>query len=129
MLGGDASLAQSGLVAAKENAVFIIGNGTAAAGLRAANNYFSGGCWQRSARQHHCRPLARPSCSTPRNSRGWTLAPIIELDGTNAFHGLRFQDRRGGSTVRGFVVNNFQNWYGVELTGAGETSSPGIIST
>ena len=42
-LGGDASLVQSGLVAAKENAVFMISNGTAATGLRAANNYFVGG--------------------------------------------------------------------------------------
>ena len=31
-LGGDASLAQSGLVAANENAIFMISNGTAAAG-------------------------------------------------------------------------------------------------
>ena len=43
LLGGDASLAQAGLVAAKENAVFMISNGTSAAGLRASNNYFSGG--------------------------------------------------------------------------------------
>ncbi|MCK7514191.1 MAG: hypothetical protein MZV70_66030 [Desulfobacterales bacterium] len=30
-------------MAGKENAVFMISNGTTAAGLRASNNYFSGG--------------------------------------------------------------------------------------
>jgi hypothetical protein len=83
MLGGDASLAQSGLVAAKENAVFMVGNGTAAAGLRAANNYFSGGVAT-------IRPATSlPTIGTPivfnaQKQPGWTLAPIIELDGTNA---------------------------------------------
>ena len=39
----NAGLAQSGLVAGKDNAVFMVSNGTAAAGLRVANNYFAGG--------------------------------------------------------------------------------------
>ena len=82
-LGGDASLAQSGLVAAKENAVFMISNGTAAAGLRAANNYFSGGIATITPTS------ALPTISTPmvlnaQKQPGWTLAPIVELNGTGA---------------------------------------------
>ncbi len=117
-LGGDASLAQSGLVAAKENAVFLISNGTAVAGLRAANNYFTGGVAKISPTS------AMPVISTPmvlnaQQQPGWTLAPILELDGTNASTASGLKVTGGGSTVRGFVINNFSNWYGVELNGSG----------
>jgi len=117
-LGGDASLNQSGLVANKENAVFMISNGTDAPGLRAANNYFSGGVATISPAS------ALPTISTPmvlnaQKQPGWTLAPIVELNGTNASTASGLKVTGGGSTVRGFVVNNFQNWYGIELTGSG----------
>ena len=106
-LGGDASLAQSGLVAAKENAVFMISNGTAAAGLRATNNYFTGGV------ATIAPASALPTISTPvvidaRKQPGWTSAPIIELNGTGAggsVNGLTIS--AGSSTVRGLVINRF----------------------
>ncbi|MCK7514186.1 MAG: hypothetical protein MZV70_66005 [Desulfobacterales bacterium] len=47
-----------------------------------------------------------------------TLWPEIELDGTNASTASGLKITGGGSTVRGFVINNFQNWYGVELNGS-----------
>ncbi len=106
-LGGDASLAQSGLVAGKENAVFMISNGTSAAGLRSANNYFSGGVATISPNS------ALPAISTvmvidAQKQPGWTSAPILELNGQNAGSGAKgIQLTGGSSTVRGFVINRF----------------------
>ena len=126
-LGGDASLAQSGLVPAKENAVFMIRNGTAAAGLRAANNYFSGGV------ATIAPASALPTISTPmvldaQKQPGWSAAPIIELDGINA-----------GSTTHGLNVTaeaaRSAGWSSTtsatrESTSTAETatSSPGTTS-
>ena len=117
-LGGDASLAQSGLVAANENAIFMISNGTAAAGLRAANNYFSSGVATITTMS------ALPTISTPmvinaQKQPGWSSSPIIELNGTNASTASGLKITAGSSTVRGFVVNNFSTQYGIELSGSG----------
>ncbi len=128
-LTGDASLAQSGLVAAKDNAVFMISNGTAAAGLRSANNYFSGGAATISPTS------AFPTISTVmivdgQKQPGWTSAPVIELNGSLAggspgalgVSGIRVS--AGSSTIRGFVINQF--------TGAGvrlETSGSNTIAS
>ncbi len=78
-LGGDASLVQSGLVAARENAVFMISNGTAAAGLRATNNYFSGGV-----------ATIRPTSALP------TINRTVVIDGTT-------QTVNGGDTNPGVL--------------------------
>ncbi|MBE0606319.1 MAG: DUF2341 domain-containing protein [Deltaproteobacteria bacterium] len=122
-LGGDASLLQSGLVAAKENAVFMISNGTAAAGLRAANNYFSGGV------ATIAPASALPTISTPmvivaQKQPGWTLAPIVELNGTS-LGANAFTLTAGGSTLRGFAVNRLNNWAGVVISGAGGSTVAG----
>ena len=117
-LGGDASLAQSGLVAAKENAVFMISNGTAAAGLRAANNYFSGGVATITPTS------ALPTISTPmvlnaQKQPGWTLAPIVELNGAGAgaaVDGLNITASGSNSILRGLVVNRFLG-DGIEISG------------
>lgn len=132
-LGGDASLAQSGRPAAIENAIVMIGNGTAAAGLRAANNYFTGGVATISPAS------ALPTISTPmilnaQAQPGWTSAPIIELNGTGAGAGTNgFLLTAGNTIVRGFIINRFTangiqisgvnalvagNWIGLDATGA-----------
>ena len=117
-LGGDATLVQAGRPAGIENTLFMISNGTAAAGLRAANNYFSGGVGTiapASALPIISAPLVLDAQAQP----GWTSNPIIELNGTGASTASGLKVTGGGSTVRGFVVNNFQNWYGIELNGSG----------
>jgi uncharacterized repeat protein (TIGR01451 family) len=110
-LGGDASLAQSGLVAAKENAVFMISNGTAAAGLRAANNYFPGGVATISPTS------ILPTISTPvvidaQKQPGFAGTPIVQLDGAGAgggANGLSLASGGTGSTVRGLMLTRFSN--------------------
>ncbi len=109
-------LAQSGLVAGKDNAVFMISNGTAAAGLRAANNYFAGGI----ASVAPATPLpvvTDPVVLDAPKQPGWTAPPIIELNGTAA-SGNGFSISAGASVVRGWVVNRFPG-SGLELSGAG----------
>ncbi len=128
-LGGDASLAQAGLVAGKENAVFMISNGTAAPGLRAANNYFSGGVVTITPGS------ALPAVSTPvvidaQKQPGWSAAPIVVLDGINAgstAHGLNVTG--GGSTIRGLVINNF-SYAGINInSGNGNVVAGNYIGT
>ena len=106
-LTGDASLAQSGLTAAKDNAVFMISNGTRAAGLRSANNYFSSGIATISP------TAALPIVSTvmvldAQKQPGWTSTPVIELNGTNAGLGVKgLELTAGNSIVRGLIINRF----------------------
>jgi len=134
-LGGDASLVQSGLVAAKENAVFMISNGTAATGLRASNNYFSGGA----ATITPASDL--PNISTPmvidaQKQPGWSGSPVVVLNGGSYGAngtGLTIVFGSGGSAVRGLNIQNFTaaginisassgntiagNWIGLNTTG------------
>jgi hypothetical protein len=129
-LGGDASLAQAGLVAGKDNAVFMISNGTSAAGLRSANNYFSGGV------ATIVPTSALPTLSTSmvldaQKQPGWTSAPIIELNGASAGASANgfLIDGAGSVTIRGFVINRFlldgiENW-----TGGGNTIQGNYIGT
>lgn len=99
-------LAQAGLTAGIDNAVFMISNGTAAPGLRAAINYFTGGIATIS-------PLsALPSVTDPviidgQKQPGWTSAPVVELNGTSAgaAHGISIS--AGNSTIRGLTINRF----------------------
>ena len=106
-LGGDASLAQSGLIAAKENAVFMISNGAAAAGLRAANNYFAGGAATITP------TTALPTISTAmildaQKQPGWSSTPVVVLDGNGiAADGLVLSATADGTTIRGLVIRDF----------------------
>jgi hypothetical protein len=131
-LGGDASLAQIGRPAGVENAIFMISNGTAAPGLRAANNYFVGAV----ATIGPSSPLPAISASmvlSAQNQPGWTSAPIVELNGTGAGAGANgLLISAGNVTVRGLIVNRFSasgiqisgtsavvagNWLGLDATG------------
>ena len=132
-LSGDASLAQSGLVAGKENAIFMISNGTSAGGLRSSNNYFSGGVATISPTS------ALPTISTPmvidaQKQPGWTSAPIVELNGTNAGSGTNgLSVTGGGTTVKGLIVNRFGgagSGSGIRMqTGGGNTVAGCYIGT
>jgi hypothetical protein len=114
-LGGDASLAQSGRSAAIENLVFMISNGTAGSGLRSAYNYFT-----TSAGAYNVATIS-PASLLPtitsalvldaQTQPGWSLAPLIELNGTNAgttttSNGL--QPLASNCVIRGFVINRFK---------------------
>jgi hypothetical protein len=110
-LGGDAALVQSGLVAAKENAIFMISNGTAAAGLRAANNYFSGGV-ATIAPASALPTISAPLVFDAQKQPGWTSVPIVEINGTNAgigANGLTLNVGASGSIIRGLVINRFSS--------------------
>ena len=106
-LGGDASLGQSGRTAAIENLVFMIGNGSAAAGLRSTVNLFSGGV------ASVALASALPTLTTAlvidaQTQPGWTLAPIVEINGSGAGGSTAGLTINGaGSTVRGLIVNRF----------------------
>ena len=129
LLGGDVSLAQSGLVAGRENAVFMIGNGTSAAGLRSAVNYFSSGVATFSPAS------VLPSISTPmvldaQKQPGWSSAPIIELNGTSAGASNNGLTITGGATVvRGFIINRFSNHAIHLLTAGADTVQANYIGT
>ena len=137
-LGGDASLAQSSLVAAKENAVFMISNGTAAAGLRTANNYFSGGVATispTSALPTISSPLVidgytQPGASANTLAIGSNAVLVIVLDGINAGDTTPgFSIAAGATTVRGLVINNF-TYAGIHLdSGDGNTIAGNYIGT
>ena len=120
--GRRCSLAQSGLVAANENAVFMISNGTAAAGLRPPTTTFRA-AWPRSARLPACRPF-QPVVIDAQKQPGWTSAPIVELNGTSAAaNGLVISG--GSSTVRGLIINRFNSWYGIQITTNGGNTIAG----
>jgi hypothetical protein len=117
-LGGDAGLAQSGRPAGIENGLFMISNGTAAAGLRATNDYFSGGVATISLTS------GLPVVSTPmaidaQAQPGWSSPPIIALNGAGAGAsqpGLHITS--GSCIVRGLVVDRFSS-DGITLASAG----------
>ena len=108
-LGNDAALAQAGRTAGIEHVVFMISNGSNAAGLRSSQNAFSGGVATISPTS------ALPTVSSPlvldaQTQPGWTLAPMVELDGTSAGAGVTGLTLGGaGCVLRGFVINRFHN--------------------
>lgn len=100
-------LAQSGRAAGIDNAIWMISNGTAAPGLRAAFNYFSGGV-ATIAPNSALPAITDPVILDAQTQPGWTTTPIIQLSGTSAGAGARGLDiSAGGSTVRGFIINAF----------------------
>ncbi len=127
-LTSDAALLQVGGVAARENLVFMISNGTAGAGLRAANNLFVSGVAS-------IAPLsALPTVSAPlvidaQKQPGWVSVPIVELNGAGAGAGASgLSISAGSSTVRGLVINRFAATAGVagiSLSGSGGNTVQG----
>jgi parallel beta-helix repeat protein len=141
-LGGDASLAQSGRGAAIENLVFMVSNGTTAAGLRSTNNYFSGGV------ATIAPASALPTLSTSmvidaQTQPGWTANPVLELNGTS-MGGVCLTLSAGSVTLRGWVVNRCPgdavnitggsahvlqgNWIGLNNTGTAASAASASTS-
>ncbi|HEY0977807.1 MAG TPA: HYR domain-containing protein [Flavobacteriales bacterium] len=121
-------LAIQGRTAGMEHAIFMIGNGTAAPGLRAANNSFSGGVAtiQPSIFMTH---ITAPLVLDAQTQPGWTNAPILELNGNGSnASGLRFTTGANGSVLRGFVIGRFMD-AGVEVEGNDVTVQGCYIGT
>jgi hypothetical protein len=121
-LGGDASLAQSGRTAGIENLVFMISNGTAGSGLRSAYNLFTtsaGSYFVATTAPASALPAVTSTLTIDAQTQpGWTLNPLIELNGSGAGAGVNgLTVNATGSIVRGLVINRF--------TGEGLTSTAG----
>ncbi len=113
------NLAQAGRSPARDNAVFMLADGTARPGLRASY------ATQFTAGVATIAPTsALPAVSSPAvidgwTQPGWTSAPIIELNGTSAGAGVDGLALPAGSTtVRGLVINRFGR-HGIYATAAG----------
>ena len=138
-LGGDAALAQTGRPAAIENLVFMISNGTSGAGgslslsaggLRSGLNYFNTSAGSYSVATvaltssdnidwslHATTPMVVDAQTQP----GWTLNPIIEINGAGAGTvRTALMLNAGGSTVRGLVINRATS-HGLFVYGNGNT--------
>jgi choice-of-anchor C domain-containing protein len=116
-LGNDAALAVSGRTAGIEHVVFMIGNGSAAPGLRASVNLFAGGV--ATIRPGVTLAVSQPLVIDAQTQPGWSASPIVELDGSGAAaasDGLALDS--GGSTVRGLIVNRWPA-AGIKLGGSG----------
>ena len=144
-LTGDASLAQSGRTGAIENLVFMLPNGTAAAGLRSTLTAFSGGVAT-------IAPVtALPTLSTSmvidaQTQPGWAANPVVQLNGNGMGIGVNCLSlSAGGSTLRGLVINRcradalrvtggsahvFQgNWIGLNSAGTAASAFAGSSSS
>ncbi len=119
---GNAGLAQAGRSAGIDNAIWMISNGSAAAGLRAAHNAFSGGV-ATIAPTSALPVITDPVILDAQTQPGWASAPIVQLSGISAGPGARgLELQAGGSTVRGFIINGFTgnaNSAGVWIATAG----------
>jgi uncharacterized repeat protein (TIGR01451 family) len=122
---GNGGLAQAGRTAGIESAIFMISNGSSAAGLRSSLNYFSGGVATLSP------GTALPTITAPvildaQTQPGWTSAPILVLAG-NAAAGSGLTITAGSSAVRGFVINGFSagGAAGISISGSGGNTIEG----
>ena len=123
---GNGGLAQAGRTAGIESAIFMISNGSAAPGLRASLNYFSGGVATISVATwlpHVTDPIVLDGRTQP----GFSNVPIIELNGSATVYnaveaGLVIS--AGNSVVRGLVINRFAT-DGVRLETAGGNTVEG----
>ena len=125
-LGGDAALAVAGRAAGIEHVLFMVSNGSAAAGLRSANNFFSGGV-ATIAPASALPVLASPLVIDAQRQPGWTATPVVELNGAAAGAATNGLVLGGASsTVRGLVINRFsQN--GIAINGIGLVVEGNVI--
>jgi choice-of-anchor C domain-containing protein len=149
-LGGDATLTQAGRLAGTEHVIFMLGNGSSAAGLNSAHNFFTtNGGTANVATINLLSGLPGFGALTvdAQTQPGWNSAsprPIIELNGTatpSGTHGLLLTS---GATVRGFIINRFSerqihlisgggggnlvqgNWLGLDATGTAAPATVGV---
>ncbi|NOT35466.1 MAG: T9SS type A sorting domain-containing protein [Candidatus Eisenbacteria bacterium] len=106
LIGG---LAQVGRSPGVEHAIWMIPNGTASPGLRAAFNLF-GGSIALIAPTTALPAIADPLALDAQTQPGWTSAPIVRLDGsaaTGAVDGLSVAASGLGTEIRGLIVTRF----------------------
>ncbi len=108
-LGGDATLNQAGRLPGSEHVIFMLGNGSSAAGLRAANNFFTtngGSANVATITVASGLPGFGALTVDAQTQPGWNSAsprPIIEI---NAAAGGSFGFLLTNSaTVRGFIIH------------------------
>ncbi|MEN9631423.1 MAG: hypothetical protein RJA10_4651, partial [Pseudomonadota bacterium] len=143
-LGGDTSLLQAGRLAGQEHLVFMIGNGSSAAGLNSANNFFTtngGDAMVATITLASVLPTVSTTMAIDAQLQpGWSSGnprPIIELNGAfstgnTGIHGLTLSG--SGSAARGLIINGFGgrqmhitggsnvvqgNWLGLNASGTG----------
>lgn len=103
-LGGDATLAVAGRSAGVEHVVFMVANGSAAAGLRSAYSFFSGGV----ATITPTAPLVLSASLVvdAQTQPGWSADPVLEIAGGSLGAGQScWQVDAGTATLRGLIVN------------------------
>ncbi len=128
LLGGDSGLVQVGLVKAMENLVFMMPNGSSAAGLRSTLNAFTtaAGSYMVAtvALASSLPTVTAPLVIDAQTQPGWAGKPIIELNGSGVGGGGYGLIVTGGhSTVRGLIIDRFS--YGVWLATAGSNTVQG----
>jgi len=116
-LGNDAALSQSGRTAGVENLVFMLPNGTAAAGLRSSYNAFTSNV--ATITLASTLPTVNSTLVVDAQTQpGWSSNPMIELNGAAAGAGANgFTITASSAIVRGFIINRFTQ-HGVYITGA-----------
>jgi hypothetical protein len=122
----NSGLSQSGLSSGIENAVFMIPNGTGAAGLRASLNYFAGGV-ATVAPASALPTVTDPAVVDATRQPGWWGTPVVELNGAGAgasANGLSVT--AAGSRVSGFAVNRFGG-SGVRFAASNDTLTASYV--
>jgi len=121
-------LAVQGRTAGIEHGIFMLSNGSAAAGLRSALNYFSGGVATVNLTS------ALPALSSAlvvdaQTQPGWTSAPVVRLDGLGAGGGVSgLSLSGGGGTVRGFRLTRFTA-HGLVISSSSNTVQGNYLGT
>jgi hypothetical protein len=118
-------LAQSGLPAGIDNAIFMLADGTARPGLTASypSQFVSGVATVNLASAF--ATITDPINLNATLQPGYAGVPMIELNGAGAGAGITgLTITAGGSTVRGFVINRF-TVDGVSLSTAGSNTITG----
>ncbi len=127
----NAGLAQTGMTAAIDNAVFMLADGTARPGLTAsyATQFVTG--IATIAPTSTLATISDPVILDASLQPGYAGTPMIELNGVGAgasIIGLTIS--AGSSTVRGFIINRFQGLDGIDLiTNGGNTITGNYIGT
>ncbi len=129
-LDDDSTLAVEGRTAGVEHAIFMLGNGSSAPGLRSSVNLFSGGVATLAPRSS-LPPISRALVIDAQRQPGWTGAPVVQISGSGAgagVDGLTITSPTG-STVRGLVINGFSR-FGLTLeAGSGHRVAGNHVGT
>jgi hypothetical protein len=116
----NSGLAQSGRTAGIENTVWMISNGTGAAGLQAVNNFFSGGIAvisPVSALPTITDPVVLDGSTQP----GWVSTQIVKLSGSSGGGSNGLSISGGNSTIKELIIDSF-GAAGISLSGTGGTT-------